>query len=492
MSPRAPRSGRRDDAPPVRIPPYSMEAERAVLGAILLSPEKTFEMLSAQHCVPEWFYVEGNRVIFEAARSLSEGKAQGVDAVTVVSALQEAGKLEAVGGAAAVERLVEGEIVVAHAEYYADILRQKFVLRQISDIASEAIEKCYAPDRSASAILSDAQEAMFAISEKETRALPTFRESLMSTFGKIDRLLSDTTGMNGLSTGFKDLDKKIQGLRNAEMIVLAARPSMGKTSLAMNICTSIALDVDCNGKKRASADRSRPPGSNRLPVLVFSCEMSTDALMTRLLCTLSRVPFSDIVDKSNVRAADLPRMKDRLSAAATELMDAPFFIDDTGGLDINDLRARARRMKKRHGIRLIMIDYLQLLNAREAQGEGRQLETTKISAGVKAMAKELDVPVIVLSQLSRDSEKRDKEARPRLSDLRDSGSIEQDADVVMLLRRPCKNPGSTGSEIPNLAVVDVAKNRNGATGEVNLNFEDRLTRFSNYIAGGDFDSPAAR
>ena len=469
-----------------------MEAERAILGALLLSPEKTFEMLSARRCVPEWFYVEANRTVFEAARSLYEGKSQGLDAVTVVSALQEAGKLEAVGGAAAVERLVEGEIVVAHAEYYADILSQKYVLRQISDIASEAIEKCYAPDRSAAAILSDAQEAMFAISEKETRTLPTFRESLVATFGKIDRLLSDTSGMNGLSTGFKDLDKKIQGLRNSEMIVLAARPSMGKTSLAMNICTSIALDVDCDGKKRAGPDRSAPPGSNRLPVLVFSCEMSTDALMTRLLCTLSRVPFSDIVDKSNVRSADLPRMKNKLSTAATELMDAPFFIDDTGGLDINDLRARARRMKKRHGIRLIMVDYLQLLNAREAQSEGRQLETTKISAGIKAMAKELDVPVIVLSQLSRDSEKRDKEARPRLSDLRDSGSIEQDADVVMLLRRPCKNPGSTGSEIPNLAVVDVAKNRNGATGEVNLNFEDRLTRFSNYLAGADFDSPAAR
>ena len=492
MPPRTSKPPRRDDAPPVRIPPYSMEAERAVLGAILLSPEKTFELLSSLHAVAEWFYVEANRLIFEAARTLHEGKAQGVDAITVVSALQEAGTLEAVGGPSAVERLVEGEIVVAHAEFYADILRQKYVLRQISDIASEAIEKCYAPDRQASAILSDAQEAMFAISERETRTLPTFKESLMATFGKIDRLMSDNTGMNGLSTGFKDLDKKIQGLRNAEMIVLAARPSRGKTSLAMNICTSVALDVDCDGKPRPGPDRSAPRGGNRLPVLIFSCEMSTDALITRLLCTLSRVPFTKIVDKSNVRAAELPRMKNELSKAASELMDAPIYIDDTGGLDINDLRARARRMKKRHGIRLIMIDYLQLLGAREAQGEGRQLETTKISAGVKAMAKELDVPVIVLSQLSRDSEKRDKEARPRLSDLRDSGSIEQDADVVMLLRRPCKNPGSTGSEIPNLAVVDVAKNRNGATGEVNLNFEDSLTRFSNYLAGGEFDNPAAR
>ena len=485
------RQPRRDDAPPVRIPPYSMEAERAVLGAILLAPEKTFEMLAGLHATPEWFYVEGNRTVYETARDLYEGKSQGVDAVTVISALQESGRLEEVGGPSAVERLVEGEIVVAHAEFYADILRQKHVLRRIADIASTAIDKCYSPDRSVSQILSDAQEAMFAISENETRTLPTFKESLLATFGKIDRLMSDTSGMNGLSTGFKDLDAKIQGLRNSEMIVLAARPSMGKTSLAMNICTSLALDVDCNGKKRAGADRSRPPGSNRLPVLVFSCEMSTDALISRLLCTLSGVPFTKIVDKRKATASELVQMREKLNKAAGELMNAPFFVDDTGGLDINDLRARARRMKKRHDVKLIMVDYLQLLGSREAQGEGRQLETTKISAGIKAMAKELDVPVIVLSQLSRDAEKRDKESRPRLSDLRDSGSIEQDADVVLLLRRPCKYPGSRGSEIPNLAIVDVAKNRNGATGEVNLNFEDSLTRFSNYL-GGDVDNPADR
>ena len=486
------RPARRDDPPPVRIPPYSMEAERAVLGALLLAPERTFDLLGEMKCSPEWFYIEANRTIYEAARTLRDQKGAGIDAVTVVSALQEAGALDSVGGAPAVERLVEGELVVAHTEYYADILRQKYVLRRIADAASAAIEKCYSPDRSTTAILSDTQEAMFAIAEDGDTKRPTFRESLGATFGKLERLFSDTSGMNGLSTGFKDLDKVVQGLRDSEMIVLAARPSMGKTSLAMNICTSIALDVDCNGKRRPAADRSQEPGKNRLPVAIFSCEMSTDALITRLLCTLSGVPFTNIVDKTYVKASEVPKMHARITKAAADLMGAPIYIDDTGGLDINDLRARARRMKKRHGLRLIMIDYLQLLGAREAQGEGRQLETTKISAGVKAMAKELDVPVIVLSQLSRDSEKRDKEARPRLSDLRDSGSIEQDADVVMLLRRPCKNPGSTGSEIPNLAVVDVAKNRNGATGEVNLNFEDTLTRFSNYIAGGEFDNPAAR
>ena len=468
-----------------------MEAERAVLGALLLAPERTFDLLGEMKCSPEWFYIEANRTIYEAARTLRDQKGAGIDAVTVVSALQEAGALDSVGGAPAVERLVEGELVVAHTEYYADILRQKYVLRRIADAASAAIEKCYSPDRSTTAILSDTQEAMFAIAEDGDTKRPTFRESLGATFGKLERLFSDTSGMNGLSTGFKDLDKVVQGLRDSEMIVLAARPSMGKTSLAMNICTSIALDVDCNGKRRPAADRSQEPGKNRLPVAIFSCEMSTDALITRLLCTLSGVPFTNIVDKTYVKASEVPKMHARITKAAADLADAPFFIDDTGGLDIADVRARARRLKKQHGIRLVMIDYLQLLNSREGSDEGRQQETTKISAGIKAMAKELNVPVLVLSQLSRAPEQRDKSAKPRLADLRDSGSIEQDADVVLLLRRPCKYPGSPDSDQPNLAIVDVAKNRNGATGEVNLNFDGNVTRFSDYAYSVDRENPAA-
>ena len=185
MAPRS-RPARRDDAPPVRIPPYSMEAERAVLGAILLSPAKTFELLEGMRCNPDWFYIEAHRTIFEAARTLHQQKGAGVDAVTVVSALQEAGALDSVGGAPAVERLVEGELVIAHAEYYADILKQKYVLRRIADAASAAIEKCYSPDRSTTAILSDTQEAIFAISEDEDAKQPSWNESLNATFGKIE------------------------------------------------------------------------------------------------------------------------------------------------------------------------------------------------------------------------------------------------------------------------------------------------------------------
>ena len=472
-----------DPSETLRIPPYSTEAERGILGAILLEPEQTFELLAGVSLQPEWFYVEAHRLIFETAARMYQHKATGIDSVTVFDALQEAGIADQVGGMPALEALTRGEMVVAHAEYYANILREKATLRRIIRAAEEAAGKCYEPNRSVNTILSESQEAMFAIGERsDANNLPTFTESLKQTFKKLDTLFNNTTGLNGLSTGFKDLDKKMQGLRDSEMIVLAARPSMGKTSLAMNICAAVALGADGIGKKLR--------GKEPMPVGIFSCEMSTDALITRLLCAHAHVPYIDIINNRFNSEEQNRRYFNALTQSATELQNVPLYIDDSGGLDIADVRARARRMKKRYGIRLIMIDYLQLLNCRDAASEGRQLETTRISAGIKAMAKELNIPVIVLSQLSRQTEQRDKEGKPRLSDLRDSGSIEQDADVVMLLRRPCKYPGSHESDIKDLAVVDIAKNRNGAVGEVRLTFIDNLTQFMDRIDAGSDENPA--
>ena len=480
-----PRTTKKDKFIPqesIRIPPYSAEAERAILGAILLEPAATFEMLTGYNLLPEWFYIESNRIIFETANRMYQQKATGIDVITVFDALEEAGHADQVGGMAALEALTRGELIVAHAEYYAKILRDKAVLRRIIRSAEEAAAKCYEADRSVDTILSESQEAMFAIGERtDANSLPAFGDSLKQTFSKLDKLFNNKTGLNGLSTGFRDLDRIMQGLRNSEMIVLAARPSMGKTSLAMNICTAIALGADGTGKRLTKKEP--------LPVAIFSCEMSTDALITRLLCAISHVPYYNIINNAYNNAETNARYFSALTAGADILQNAPIYIDDTGGLDIADVRARARRMKKRYGIRLIMIDYLQLLNCRDASGEGRQLETTRISAGIKAMAKELDIPVIVLSQLSRQTEQRDKEGKPRMSDLRDSGSIEQDADVIMLLRRPCKYPGSSGSEFKDLAVVDVAKNRNGRVGEVKLTFIDELTQFADR---NNDENPAAQ
>ena len=462
-----------DPNPPVRVPPYSVEAEAAILGAILLDAPRTFEYLAPLRVSPDWFWVPGNRLVFEKALEMNnEGKP--VDAVTLAEALEKAGDLEKAGGVPAIEKLTMGNLVLAHTEYYAGILREKYLRRRIIETAEEAASRCYATEDEGdiATILSQSQERMLGITGEDETGKPDWNASLRTTFDRINALFQNKSGLTGLSSGFKDLDRTIQGLRPSEMIVLAARPSMGKTSLAMNICTAVALGADCTGRPVTG---SAPQG-----VAIFSCEMSTDALVTRMLCSMAGVPYFNIVraNKFGASEEEKTRQTNRLSKAASALMNAKFYIDDTGGLDISDLRARARRLKKRHDVKLIMIDYLQLLNCNAAASEGRQLETTKISAGIKAMAKELDVPVLVLSQLSRGVENRDREAKPRLSDLRDSGSIEQDADVVMLLRRPCKYPGSAGSDQPNLAIVDVAKNRNGRVGEVKLTFIDELTQFT--------------
>ncbi|MBQ9726273.1 MAG: replicative DNA helicase [Kiritimatiellae bacterium] len=460
-----------DPEPPVRVPPYSVEAESAILGAVLLDAPRTFEYLSGRHVEPAWFWVPANRLVFEKALEMhNEGKP--VDAVTLAEALEKAGTLEKAGGLPAIEKLTMGNLVLAHTEYYADILREKFLRRRIIETAESAASRCYGTDEEGeiSEILGRAQADMLEISAEDENGAPDWNKSLTSTFDRINALFSNNTGLTGLSTGFKDLDKTIQGLRPAEMVVLAARPSMGKTSLAMNICTAVALGADCTGNPVT--------GGERQPVAIFSCEMSTDSLVTRMLCSMARVPYYDIVRAKYSSEEEKRRQTKMLSQAASKLMDAPIYVDDTGGLDISDLRARARRLKKRHGIKLVMIDYLQLLNCNAVASQGRQIETSRISGGIKAMAKELDVPVLVLSQLARKAEEHGGEGRPALADLRDSGAIEQDADVVMLLRRPCKYPNSKDHDQLNLAVVDVAKNRNGRTGEVKLTFIDELTQFT--------------
>jgi len=266
--------------------------------------------------------------------------------------------------------------------------------------------------------------------------------------------------------------------------VLAARPSMGKTSLAMNICECLALGRDMNHQSLKGVPEA---GGGKCPVAVFSLEMSQEALAMRMLCAHAGISGYQL-EGGYLNTQQVNRL---FLKAASELNQASLYVDDTGGLDVMELRARARRLKKQYGVGLIMVDYLQLLNCREYARQGRQLETSAISAQLKSMAKELNLPVLVLSQLSRAPEQRvgDKTGTPRLSDLRDSGAIEQDADVVLLLRRPCKYKGDKEYDDKTLAIVDVAKHRNGPTGEVRLNFDEHFTRFSDRAetAGGEGD-----
>jgi replicative DNA helicase len=277
--------------------------------------------------------------------------------------------------------------------------------------------------------------------------------------------------MEGLSTGLQHLDETLQGLKPAEMIVVAARPSVGKTSLAMNIAECCAMGTDTfNNPLKAD-------GGKRHPVGVFSLEMPVEALSKRMIAGRAGINMWSLA-RGFVPTKERGNLTERLVAAADQLKHAPIYVDDTASLDVMDLRARARRMKKRYGIELIVIDYLQLCTCREAARQGRQIEVSMISQQIKAMAKELRIPVIVLSQLSRANEQRgDKLEKPKLSDLRDSGAIEQDADVVFLLRRPSRNKNDPESEDQRLAIIDVAKNRNGETGEVRVDFVREITRF---------------
>ena len=456
----------------LRTPPHSAEAERGVLGSVLLdaaaSDSRVLDLCTENGITPESFFAPANRLLFETLMEMSHA-ALTIDPLTLNERLRALNRLDEIGGSAYIQALIDETPTAAHAEYYINIVRQKHLLRSVITCARDAERRCFDEAVSADLILGEVEQQFLGIADRRDGTGLTWSQAIGNTMGHIDRLFSlGPGGVAGLPTGFANLDKKLKGLRNGEMIVLAARPSMGKTSLAMNIAECVALGKDIYGRPM-KGDHNRSHG-----VAVFSLEMSTESLAMRMLCGFAGVPGFQI-DQGLINPK---KINQQLTRAASELGKAPIYVDDSGGLDVMDMRARARRMKKRYKIELVVIDYLQLCNCREFAKQGRQIETSQISGQIKAMAKELNLPVIVLSQLSRAPEQRgDKSNRPKLSDLRDSGAIEQDADVALLLRRPCKAPGSEESEDMRLAIVDVAKHRNGPTGEVRLDFDDSLTRF---------------
>ena len=460
----------------VKTPPHSAEAERGVLGSILLDAEagedtRVLDLCLTHGLEPDSFYDPRNRILFTTLVEMSQA-AMPVDALTLQEHLRTTDRLAAVGGVTTVEALVSGTPTSAHAEYYIDIVRQKHVLRKLINTARETERKCFGGDgRNADVILGEAETAFLGIGG-EASVKMDWKAAVDRTFKSIERLFESTGMIEGLPTGFQHIDEKLLGLKPSEMIVIAARPSVGKTSFAMNIAECVAMGRDINGKP-FEGENGHPH-----PVLIFSLEMDTLSLTKRMLCGRAHVSSWRIArnlmaksEKADATAA--------LIRAAGELKQAPIFIDDASGLDIADLRARARRMKRQHGIELVVIDYLQLCQCREASKQGRQIEVSRISGQIKSMAKELNIPVIVLSQLSRANEQRgDKNEIPKLSDLRDSGAIEQDADVVMMLRRPSMVRATRDDvETQNLAIVDIAKHRNGETGDVKMNFFREYVRF---------------
>ena len=435
-----------------RLPPYSEEAERGVLGSALIDSEKVLELCSDNQLSADSFHVPAHRHLFEQLQEMTQtGKA--VDLLTVGEYLKQNDRLDSVGGYVFLEGLIDSTPTAAHAEYYIGFVRQKHLLRNIINEATEAIDRCYTEtDEDAESILNRTESAFFDLSGQQISKTEDWKEAVNQTMAKIDGKQS-----YGVPTGYVGLDKKLRGLHPTDMIVLAARPSMGKTSLAMNMAENAALGKNKENKPFA--------------VGVFSLEMSQEQLVRRMLFSRARVPAWQDQIGNSVHA--------KLVSAADQLGKAKIVVDDAAGLDVMDLCSRARRMKRLYHVDLIVIDYLQLLHDKRRMRDGRQQETASISNSIKKLAKDLKVPVLILSQLSRAPEQGGRDGKPRLSDLRDSGAIEQDADVVLLLTRPSFNDAHKGEVDRDdpLAEVIIAKHRNGPTGEVKMNFFKDYTRF---------------
>lgn len=454
-----------------RLPPHSLEAERGVLGCILLSPNpcmgESLELLKAR---PEVFYDLRHQVIYRTLIEMFERR-EPIDVITLQQRLRDAppwedsrlgapvNRLDMAGGLTYLASLPDAVPSAANLAYYANIVYEKYLLRRLVQTCTGVVSRIYEYEGDVQELLDEVERDILHISEErvEGGTVP-IRELVRDAIGKIEKLHTQQGMLSGLPTGFPDLDRLTTGLHGGEMIVIAARPSVGKTSLAMNIAEHVAIDL-------------------KLPVAVFSLEMTAESLVMRLLCSRARVNLRN-VREGFLAERDFPR----LTAAAGKLASAPLHIDDTSGLSILQLRAKARRLAQQHGIRLFVIDYLQLLHSTSRRAENRQQEIADISNGVKALAKELNVPVIVLSQLNRDVEKRGAGEAPRLSDLRESGAIEQDADVVGLLYRDTRgredeDPARDFDEEAVPVKLYIAKQRNGPTGEIDLVFLRPYTRF---------------
>jgi replicative DNA helicase len=432
-----------------RSQPHNAEAERTVLGAILVD-NSAFNS-AAELLTRDDFHREAHRRIFDAMASLAE-HSRTIDLVTLKDELARAQALESVGGAGYLAALVDGVPRVTNVAQWCRIIKEKAVLRSLIQAGNRIVQSAYDADEDAALILDKAEKAIFDIAERRVRqGFVSIREIVKESFRTIDQLSQSKELVTGLPTGFVDLDEKTSGLQKGDLVIVAARPSMGKTSLCLNVA------------QNATARTGETIG-------VFSLEMSKEQLVLRLLCSDARV------DSQRLRTGNLTE-KDwaRLAGAYAGLSQARIFIDDSASLSPLDMRAKCRRLKAEHGLGLLIVDYLQLMSG-GGRVENRQQEISSISRALKGIAKELEVPLIALSQLSRAPEAR-TDRRPQLSDLRESGAIEQDADVVMFIyREEVHNPTP---ENQGLAELIIAKQRNGPTGSVKLAFLREFTRFEN-------------
>src|ERR671923_828155 len=437
-----------------RTPPHSVEAEQGVLGSMLISPRDAIAEV-VEKINEEYFYVPAHQTIFTVLVDLWNA-GQAIDLITFTQILRDRNLLETVGGAGLVTSLFTSVRTAANVGYYLEIVRDKYILRSIIAAGTESVRRAYEEQDEVNNLLDEVEQKIFAVGEDRFKGqMLSMKDQVMEAIESIEKLYERKGGITGVSTGFAEFDRMTSGMHPSEMIVIAARPSMGKTALAMNIAEHVSIN-------------------EKLPVGVFSLEMSSQQLVQRLLCSRARVNLQKVRD-GFLGERDFPS----LTAAASKLAEAKIFIDDSASLTILELRAKARRLKAQQDVQLIIIDYLQLLRStsRRAQ-DNRQLEISEISAGMKGLAKELKIPVIVVAQLNRQPEQRSG-GEPRLSDLRESGSIEQDADLVGLLLRPelYEEDEEARVEKAGEAELIIAKQRNGPVGEIPLTFLKEFTRF---------------
>ena len=444
--------------------PQNVEAERGLLGSILLSPREVLNDC-AEQITEEAFYSPAHGTIFRVLVEMWSANQQ-IDVITLTNRLRDLNVLDAVGGPGAVTELFGFVPTAANAPHYLDIVLEKSLLRRMITACTSSAARCYEEQGDVPQLLDDVEREIFTIGETRFRkTAPDMRDEVFAALENIEKMYQQRGRISGLATGFTVFDQMTDGLHPGEMIIVAARPSMGKTALAMNIVEHVALNLE-----------------EPKPVGVFSLEMSTQQLVQRMLCSRARV------NMKKIRSGMLARAEHgKLNDAAAALSESSIFIDDTASLTILELRAKARRMRDRHRIELIAIDYLQLCRSTSRRGQdNRQIEIAEISSGIKALAKELEIPIIVLAQLNRQPEQRGG-GKPRMSDLRESGSLEQDADVVALLVRPevYEDDEDTKSDLAGKAELLIAKQRNGPIGEIPLTFIKEYTRFENAA----FDRP---
>lgn len=433
-----------------RIPPHDIEAEQAIIGSMLTDKDAVIaavEVLQEQD-----FYREDNKIIYSAILNLYN-RAEPIDIITLKSELKSMGKFETVGGLEYIVQLPDKVPTTSNVEQYIKIVEEKSMLRALIKTADELITLGYDPTQEVEQVIDTAEKKIFQVMQKKNqKGYSSIKDILVDTFTQLEQLYNQKESITGVPTGFVDLDYRTSGLHNSDLILVAARPAMGKSAFALNIATNAAVRA-------------------KVPVAIFSLEMSKEQMTNRILCSEA------MVDSAKVRTGKIDDDEwAKLAATSGELSEAGIYIDDTPGISIMEIRAKCRKMKLEKNIGLVVIDYLQLVQGSNKKGGSREQEIAEISRSLKILAKEIDVPVIALSQLSRAPEQR-IDHRPMLSDLRESGSIEQDADIVMFLYRD--DYYNEDTEKKNIAEVIIAKHRSGATGTVELLWLANYTKFAN-------------